>query len=84
MYGRVSSGKLEYLIFHMDKVISTEEITEYVWDNEVDFSNSFKYHMYSLKKRLSKSGGDCIKDIRGQRYVIRGGKYENSIHTYIK
>lgn len=63
---------LEYLMFHMGKVIGAEEIIEHVWDSEVDlFSNSFKYHMHSLKKKLSESGGDCIKNIRGQGYVIR-------------
>lgn len=63
---------LEYLLFHQGKVISTEEIIEHVWDSEVDlFSNSFKYHMHSLKKKLAEGGGDCIKNIRGQGYVIR-------------
>lgn len=64
---------LEYLMFHRGKVISTEEIIEHVWDSQVDlFSNSFKFHMHSLKKKLSEEGGiDCIKNIRGQGYVIR-------------
>ncbi len=68
---------LEYLMFHMGKVISAEEIIEHVWDSEVDlFSNSFKYHMHSLKKKLSAGGGDCIKNIRGQGYVIREGNQD--------
>lgn len=63
---------LEYLMFHKGKVIRAEEIIEHVWDSEVDlFSNSFKYHMHTLKKKLSESGCDCIKNIRGQGYVIR-------------
>lgn len=63
---------LEYLMFHMGKVIGTEEIIEHVWDSEADlFSNSFKFHMHSLKKKLSEGGIDCIKNIRGQGYVIR-------------
>lgn len=67
----------EYLMFHMGKVISAEEIIEHVWDSEVDlFSNSFKYHMHSLKKKLSAGGGDCIKNIRGQGYVIREGNQD--------
>jgi DNA-binding response OmpR family regulator len=68
---------LEYLMFHIGKVISAEEIIEHVWDSEVDlFSNSFKYHMHSLKKKLSAGGGDCIKNIRGQGYVIREGNQD--------
>ncbi|WP_072772912.1 response regulator transcription factor [Desulfitobacterium chlororespirans] len=66
---------LEYLMFHMGKVVGAEEIIEHVWDSEADlFSNSFKYHMHSLKKKLSENGGDCIKNIRGQGYVIREEK----------
>lgn len=61
---------LEYLMFHIGKVISAEEIIEHVWDSEVDlFSNSFKYHMHSLKKKLSAGGGDCIKKISGGRVM---------------
>ncbi len=68
---------LEYLLFHIGKVISAEEIIEHVWDSEVDlFSNSFKYHMHSLKKKLLAGGGDCIKNIRGQGYVIREGNQD--------
>jgi len=68
---------LEYLMFHIGKVISAEEIIEHVWDSEVDlFSNSFKYHMHSLKKKLSAGGGDYIKNIRGQGYVIREGNQD--------
>ncbi len=56
---------LEYLMFHMRKVIGVEEIIEHVWDSEADlFSNSFKYHIHALKKKLSKSGGDCNQNIR--------------------
>lgn len=63
---------LEYLMFHMGEVIATEEIIEHVWDSETDlFSNSFKFHIHSLKKKLLKGGIDCIRNIRGQGYVIR-------------
>lgn len=66
---------LEYLMFHMGKVICVEEIIEHVWDSEVDlFSNSFKYHMHALKKKLSESGSDHIQNIRAQGYVIREEK----------
>lgn len=62
---------LEYLAYNKEKVVSTEELIEHVWDSEVDlFSNSFKFHMHSLKKKL---GADCdtaIKNIRGQGYIL--------------
>ena len=48
---------LEYLMAQKGKVISAEELIEHVWDSEVDlFSNSLKYHIHSLKKKLRKQG----------------------------
>lgn len=63
---------LEYLLLHKNRVISTEELIEHVWDSETDlFSNSFKFHMSSLKKKLStKEAKINIKNLRGQGYLI--------------
>lgn len=62
---------LEYLAFHKGKVISAEEIIEHVWDSDTDlFSNSFKFHIHSLKKKLSPFHGDFIKNVRGQGYIM--------------
>ncbi len=59
---------LEYLLRHKGEVISAETLIEHVWDSEADmFSNSLKYHISMLKKKL---GIDCIKNIRGQGYVL--------------
>lgn len=63
---------LEYLMYNMGTVVSTEKIIEHVWDSEVDlFSNSFKYHMHSLKKKLLVGEKEYIKNIRGQGYIIK-------------
>ncbi|MEB6070048.1 response regulator transcription factor [Enterococcus faecalis] len=63
---------LEYLMFHVGEVLSSEKIIEHVWDSEVDlFSNSFKFHIHSLKKKLSINGNSYIENIRGMGYVIR-------------
>lgn len=63
---------LEYLMFHTGEVISPEEIIEHVWDSDVDlFSNSFKFHIHSLKKKLSINGKSYIENLRGMGYVIR-------------
>jgi len=69
---RKEYGILEYLMLHQSHVISAEELTEHVWDNEFDpFSNTFRYHIHSLKKKLSAASGlDFIKTIRGQGYII--------------
>ncbi|SFA81485.1 response regulator transcription factor [Clostridium frigidicarnis] len=63
----------EYLMLNKNKVISSEELIEHIWDSDVDlFSNSLKFHIHSLKKKLSMILGEkeIIKNIRGQGYTI--------------
>lgn len=69
---RKEYGILEYLMLNKNKVISAEELTEHVWNNEFDpFSNTFRYHIHSLKKKLSTASGlEFIKTIWGQGYII--------------
>lgn len=64
---------LEYLMNHMGSVVSTEELIEHVWDSDADlFSNSFKFHIHSLKKKLDAAGGagSYIVNLRGLGYKI--------------
>jgi DNA-binding response OmpR family regulator len=64
---------LEYLMINSDRIVSAEELIEHVWDREADFfSNSFKVHLYSLKKKLAAHIGDreLIKNRRGHGYFI--------------
>lgn len=69
---RKEYGILEYLMLHKNQVISAEEVTEHVWNNEFDpFSNTFRYHIHSLKKKLNAvSGLDFIKTVHGQGYMM--------------
>ena len=69
---RKEYGILEYLMRRKNQVISAEELTEHVWNNEFDpFSNTFRYHIHSLKKKLNAASGlDLIKTVRGQGYVM--------------
>ena len=69
---RKEYGILEYLMLHKNEVISAEEITEHVWNNDFDpFSNTFRYHIHSLKKKLSMvSGTEYIKTVYGQGYIM--------------
>lgn len=61
-------GIIEYLAMNKGSVISCEEIIEHVWESEADiFSNAFKVHLNSLRKKLLK---DTIKNIRGQGYYV--------------
>ncbi|GAA0852559.1 response regulator transcription factor [Paenibacillus glucanolyticus] len=73
---------LEYLMFNKNKVISPEQLIEHVWDSEVDsFSNSLKYHIYSLKKKIRavSPNDEFIKNIRGQGYIISESKVDGNV-----
>ena len=60
---------LEYLGLNKDRFISAEEIIEHVWESDFDlFSNTFKFQIHSLKKKLNKEG--IIKNIRGNGYTV--------------
>lgn len=73
---RKEYGILEYLMLHKNQIISAETLTEHVWNNEFDpFSNSFRYHIHSLKKKISAASGlDFIKTVWGQGYIIEDGE----------
>ena len=65
---------LEYLMAHPGRVISAEELIEHTWDSEADpFSNAFRFHLSSLRKKLAAASGreDLIVTLRGQGYRIR-------------
>ena len=68
---------LQYLLHHPDTVISAEELIEHVWDSEGDlFSNSFRFHIHSLRKKIKDAGStsDFIITIRGQGYMVSARK----------
>lgn len=47
-----SNKILEYLMLHQDRVVSLEEIIKHVWNSDTGlFSNSFRMHMSSLRKK---------------------------------
>lgn len=62
----------EYLVLNKNKVISAEEFIEHIWNSEFDsFSNTLRYHIHSLKKKLSDyCKQEIITTIRGQGYMI--------------
>lgn len=64
---------LEYLLTHTGRVVSAEELFEHAWDSEADpFSNSFRFHIHSLRKKLNEAGAkDYIITQRGQGYRIQ-------------
>lgn len=64
---------LEYLLTHSNKTVSAEELIEHAWDSEADlFSSSFRFHIYSLRKKLDTAdAGISIITQRGQGYRIQ-------------
>ena len=64
---------LEYLFMNRNRIVSAEELIEHIWDSESDlFSNSFKVHINSLKKKLAVFIGnrELIKNTRGLGYSV--------------
>ncbi|MBM7542272.1 response regulator transcription factor [Amphibacillus cookii] len=62
----------EYLILNKNRIVSAEQLVEHIWDSEFNpFSNALRYHIHTLKKKLSDfSDKEVIKTIRGQGYII--------------
>lgn len=69
-------GILEYLL-HDGGTVSAETLIEHVWDSETDlFSNTLKFHISSLRKKLEAAtgGGVEIVTLRGQGYRLALGE----------
>lgn len=63
---------LEYLMLHMGRPVSAEELLEHVWDSEADpFTGQVKVYVSNIRRKLSAFTGErIIKSIRGAGYVI--------------
>lgn len=73
---------LQYLMLNKNGVISAEQLIEHTWDSDTDlFSNSLKFHIYSLKKKLAEVLGEkeVIRNIRGQGYFISDTAEEHDV-----
>ncbi len=66
------AGILEYLLLHMGRPVSQEELIEHVWDSSVDsFSNAIRVHISALRKKLKPLVGyDPVKNRIGEGYLI--------------
>jgi len=65
---------LQYLMSHINEVISRSSLTEKVWDyNAQIFSNSIDSHISLLRKKINKGYTEkLIETIHGIGYVLRG------------
>lgn len=63
---------LEYLFSRLGETVSAEELIEHAWDSETDlFSNSFRFHIHCLRKKLEAAGAEgYIVTKRGQGYIL--------------
>lgn len=64
---------LEHLLRHPEKVVTSEELLEHVWDGSVNvFSNTVRVHMTALRRKLSDSAEQprYIETVQGQGYRI--------------
>lgn len=64
---------LEYMMLQKGRVVSKEQLLNHVWDSDNDlFPATLKYHIHSLKKKLSETGcsQELIQNTRGMGYKI--------------
>ena len=64
---------IHYLILNKDKIISRDEIMDYLWESEsfID-DNTLSVNMKRLRNKLEKLGmKDCIETKRGQGYILK-------------
>ena len=63
---------LEYLARHEGRVVSREDITTHVWDDNHDpFSNTLEVNIGRLRRKLDAGGDDTlIQTRRGQGYIL--------------
>jgi DNA-binding response OmpR family regulator len=65
---------LELLLRHRGQVLTREQITRQLWDQDFDgASNVLEVHVKNVRRKLSKAGHDeAIETVRGTGYRFRG------------
>ena len=64
---------LHYLLLNKDKIISRNELMDYLWESEsfID-DNTLSVNMKRLRNKLEELGmKDCIETKRGQGYILK-------------
>ncbi len=62
---------LEYLLRNNNRIVSTEELLEHVWDREVNiFTDTVKTHMKTLRQKIDPDKR-VITTVRGKGYTIQ-------------
>jgi DNA-binding response OmpR family regulator len=61
---------LEYLIRNKQRIVSTEELLEHIWGDEIDeFSETIKTHIKTLRQKIDPNK-EIITTVRGKGYII--------------
>ncbi len=65
---------LEFFAMRYPAVVSTEDILEHVWNDEIDpFSNVVRVHLANLRRKLKDSAGESlIETLIGKGYRLGG------------
>ena len=65
---------LLYFISNKNRVLTKQNIADYLWGGNVDFLDSFDFvyqHIKNIRKKIKQAGGpDCIKTIYGLGYKM--------------
>jgi DNA-binding response OmpR family regulator len=66
-------GILEYLMRNVGCAVSSEELLEHVWNEDVNiFTQTVKVHINNLRNKLATAGcGENIYTIKGRGYLIK-------------
>lgn len=65
---------LSYFIANKNRVLTKQNIAEYLWGNNLDFLDSFDFvyqHIKNIRRKINSADGpDCIKTIYGLGYKM--------------
>lgn len=63
---------LEYLVRHVGRIVSQEELLEHVWNEDANlFTHTVKVHVKNIRKKLSAVGADdLITTVKGRGYML--------------
>lgn len=69
---------LAFFMRRPGEVLSRTRIYEQVWDQRYDgLSNTLEVHVMELRRKLETLGPRLIRTVRGQGYVLEGGKIDD-------
>lgn len=66
---------LEYLLGHVDEVVTRTDLIEHVWDDSYDsMSNLVDVTIYKLRKKIDGGVGKLLHTVKGVGYRLQGSR----------